>query len=218
MYGDKGWYGFTPEKYRHGAEEVWYWSMQDADLERLPRGGWVAFLRGENPGFPEQALRQDLEAIRRKVAGMRADTTTPDTRLADDSMRFNPATVANFVRLAMGGLHHGNRTLVLHARLRYFDPDRRRPGLPADVAALVEKMTANETVVTLVNVSPVHTRRVVVQAGAYGEHQFTTASTDSASVAVNGRHLEVVLAPGAGARVVLGTKRYAHPPTLAWPW
>ena len=84
-----------------------------------------------------------------------------------------------FVHLAMGGLHHGNRTLVLHTRLRYFDPERRRPGLPPDVAALVESMTGDETVVTLVNVSPVHARRVIVQAGAYGEHEFTTATADA---------------------------------------
>src|SRR5262249_27181065 len=102
--------------------------------------------------------------------------------------------------------------------LRYFDPDRHRPGLPADVAALVEKMTGEETVLTLVNVNPVHSRRVVVQAGAYGEHQFTTASANSATPTVNGRHLEVVLDPGAGARIQLGMKRYARQPTLAWPW
>ncbi|HKB00958.1 MAG TPA: hypothetical protein VKD90_02005 [Gemmataceae bacterium] len=218
MYGDKGWYDFTPERYRHGAEEIWYWSMKEADRGRLPEQGWVAFLRGKDPGFPEHALRQDLETIRTKVAGMRADPTTPDTRLADDPLRFNPAAVSNLVRLAMGGLHQGNRTLVLHARLRYFDPDRRRPGLPPDVAALVESMTDDETVVTVVNVSPVHPRRVVVQAGGYGEHEFTTARAGSATLAVNGRHLEIALAPGAGARIRLGVKRYAHPPSLAWPW
>src|SRR5205085_6280897 len=168
MYGDDGWYQFTPAKYKHGAEEIWYWSMKDADLARLADNGWVAFLRGKNPDYPEQAFRQDLEAIRKKVAGIRADTTTPDTRLADDSLPFNPANMANLVHLAMGGLHHGNHTLVLHSRVRYFDPDKRRPGLPADVAALVEKLTADETVLTLVNVSPVHARRVIVQAGSYG--------------------------------------------------
>jgi hypothetical protein len=218
MYGDSGWYQFTPEKYRHGAEEIWYWSMKDSDLARLPSEGWVAFLRGNDPGFPERALRQDLEAIRGRVAGMRADPTTPDTRLSDDPLKFNPAVVANLVRLATGGIHQGNRTLTLHARVRYFDPDRRRPGLPADVAALVEKMTADETVLTLVNVSPVHARRVIVQGGSYGEHQFTTAVAGSDAMAVNGRHVTVALAPGAGARITLGTKRYAHPPTLAWPW
>ena len=59
---------------------------------------------------------------------MKADTTTPDTRLADDPMQFNPATVANLVQLTLGGMHHGNRTLVLHARVRYFDPDCAAPG------------------------------------------------------------------------------------------
>ena len=71
---------------------------------------------------------------------------------------------------------------------------------------------------TLVSVSPVHVRRVTVQAGAYGEHRFTTAAAGAATLAVNGRHLEVVPAPGAGARIRLGMKRYAHQPTLAWPW
>jgi hypothetical protein len=218
MYGDQGWYDFKPEKYKNGAEEIWWWSMKDSDLARLPSEGWVAFLQGKNPDYPEQMLRQDLETIRKKCAGMNADTTTPDRRLADDPMRLNPATVANLVRLAMGGLHQGNRTLTLHTRVRYFDPDQRRPGLPGDVAALVEKMAADETVLTLVNVSPVHARRVIVQAGAYGEHEFTTAAAGGATLAVNGRHLEVVLEPGTGTQIKLGTKRYAHTPTLALPW
>jgi hypothetical protein len=218
MYGDKGWYDFTPAKYSQGAEEIWYWSMKDGDLQRLPQAGWVGFLQGKNPDFPEQALRQDLENIRKKSAGIRADASTSDTRLADDSMRYNPANMANLVHLMLGGIHHGNRTLVLHSRLRYFDADRRRAGLPADVGALVEKMTADETVVTLVNLSALHPRRVIVQAGAYGEHQFTTATAGAETLTVNGRHFEVLLEPGAGTRITLGTKRYANAPTLALPW
>src|SRR5262249_14019743 len=80
-YGDKGWYNFAPAKYRHGDEEIWYWSMKDADLRRLPQVGWVGYLQGKNPDFPEQALRQDLATIRNRVRGIRADRTTPDTRL-----------------------------------------------------------------------------------------------------------------------------------------
>jgi hypothetical protein len=218
MYGDKGWYHFTPEKYSHGALEIWYWSMKETDRQRLAGDGWLAFLQGKNPAYPETALRQDLEMIRKKVATFRADASTPDTRLADDSMRLNPATAANLVRLAMGGLHHGNRTLTLHARLRYFDPEQRRPGLPPDVAALVERLTDDQTVVTLVNVSSVHARRVIVQAGSYCEHQFTTATANGKSLPIHGRWFEVALDPGAGARLELGMKRYSQPPTLAWPW
>ena len=38
------------------------------------------------------------------------------------------------------------------------------------MAALVEKLTADQATVTLVNVNPVDARTVIVQAGAYGEH------------------------------------------------
>jgi hypothetical protein len=218
MYGDAGWYDFTPEKYKHGAEEIWYWSMRDDDRKRLPPVGWQAFLGGKDPAYPETVLRQDLDVIRKKVTAMRADTTTPDTRLADDTLAYNPASAGNLVRLMLGGLHHGNRTLVVHARVRYFDADRRRAGLPADVAALVEHLDAASTTLTLVNVNQVEPRSVLIQAGGYGEHQFTDVTLDGQKIAVGGRHLLVRLDPGAGARLVLGTRRYVNTPTSALPW
>ena len=218
MYGDNGWYQFTADKYSHGALEIWYWSQRDADRSRLNDDPWLSFLEGNNPQFPESALRQDLEAIRKKVAEIRADESTPDTRLADDSMGKNPATVANLLKLTMGALHDGNRTLVLHSRLRYFDPIERRPGLPEDVAALVERLTADSVTVTLVNVSPIHSRRVVIQAGAYGEHEFATATMDGASEEIDGRLITIELAPGCGGRLKLGMKRYQRQPTLTRPW
>jgi hypothetical protein len=218
MHGDAGWYDYTPKKYAHGAEEIWYWSMRDDDRKRLPDGGWLAFLDGKDAAYPEQTLRAALAAIRTKVTAMRADPTTPDTRLADDPMGYNPASAGPLVRLMLGGLHHGNRTLVLHARVRYFDPVGRRAGLPADVAALVERLAPDSTTLTLVNVNQLEPRSVLIQAGGYGEHQFTTATADGQTVAVNGRHLRVRLDPGAGARLVLGTRRYANTPTLDVPW
>ncbi len=51
----------------------------------------------------------------------------------------------------LGGLLPGKNGLILHCRLRYFDPVARRVGIPPDVAALVEKMTAESVPVTLVN-------------------------------------------------------------------
>jgi hypothetical protein len=218
MFGDNGWYEFKEQKYKHGAEEIWYWSMKDSDLERLPSIGWIAFLQGKNPAFPEQALRRDLENVRKRVAGMRRDTTTPDTRLADDPLEFNPATVAHLVKLMLGGLHHGNRTLVLHARVRYFDPDKRRAGLPDDVAALVDRLSADSTALTLVNVNQVEARRVIVQAGGYGEHQFTGLTIGGKRMKLDGRHLTVLLEPGTAARLELETRRYVNTPTLAHPW
>ncbi|HUG93878.1 MAG TPA: hypothetical protein VML55_23820, partial [Planctomycetaceae bacterium] len=172
MYGDEGWYHYTPEKYSRNALEIYYFSLDRADRGRVPPNPWLDFLEGENPAFPEEALRRDLDRVRRQVEGFQTDSSTPDTRLADDSMRFNPASVASLVEQMMGGLIGGKNTLILHARLRYFDPQRRRAGLPEDVAALVEEMSGDHVTVTLVNVNQVSPRAVTIQAGAYAEHRF----------------------------------------------
>ena len=53
----------------------------------------------------------------------------------------------------LGGLPPKHQGEVLHARVRYFDPVRRRPGLPEDVAALVESLTDDSTSLVLVNLN-----------------------------------------------------------------
>lgn len=218
MHGDQGWYHFLPEKYAHGARELWYWSMRPADRERLPRTGWLAYLDGADPGYPEATLRAEFATLRSRVAGMRADTTTPDTRLADDPLPYNPATTEALVQLMLGGLHPGRYGSVLHCRARYFDPVRRRAGLPEDVAALVEKLTTDTTVLTLVNVSQVEARTVLVQAGGYGEHRWAGVAWEGQKLPLDTTVLAVRLAPGAGATLTLATRRYAQQPTMALPW
>jgi hypothetical protein len=106
----------------------------------------------------------------------------------------------------------------LHSRLRYFDPERRRPGLPPNVGALVEKLGADSVTLTLVNTNPVEPRTVVVQAGGYGEHQFLSAETGGRSAPVQGRYVKVRMQPGCGGRLELKMKRYANQPSLARPW
>ena len=170
MYGETGWYDYRPEPYRAGVLELYYWSMKEADRRRVPNSDWLAFLEGRNPSYPETALRGDFATIRRKVEAMRRDPTTPDTRLADDPMAYNPATVGNLVHLMLGGLPPKHQGEVLQARVRYFDPIRRRPGLPEDVAALVDSLRDDSTSLVLVNLNQTEPRTLIVQGGAYGEH------------------------------------------------
>ena len=77
--------------------------------------------------------------------------------------------------------------------------------------SFVSKITDEGVVVTLVNTSQVEARRVVVQAGAYAEHQFQQIERDGQSVPVDGRHFEVLLEAGAGATLTLAIERYKHP-------
>ena len=58
-------------------------------------------------------------------------------------------------------------------RCATFDADRLRPGLPLDVAALVDELGPDVVGIQLVNTSRHETRRLIVQAGAFGEHRFT---------------------------------------------
>jgi len=217
MYGDEGWYSYKPQKYAQGAMDVYYWSMNRDDLKRLSMTGWIAFLEGKNPDYPVKALQQDFGTIRQKVQDMRQDTTTPDTRLSDDPMPFNPATVSTLVELMLGGLvpQHGE---PLHCRVRYFDPLRRRVGIPEDVAALVEGMTDEDVTLTLVNINQIESRTVVVQGGAYAEHQLINAAKDNQVLSLDKPFFTVRLAPGSGSRIVIKMKRYANQPTFLFPW
>ncbi len=149
---------------------------------------------------------------------LRADSTTPDTRLADDPMAFNPASVESLIQLALGGLHPGRSGSALFCRLRYFDPISKRAGFPEGVAALIDEMTDDQVSVTLVNVNQLEARRVVVQAGGYAEHRFTSAKLGDKTLPLDSPNLTVELAPGSGARLTLGMKRYVNKPTMAFPW
>jgi hypothetical protein len=131
-------------------------------------------------------------------------------------MKFNPASVHTLLELTMGGVHPGVGGNSLVARLRYFDADKRRPGLPDDVAALVTRLTAEETDVTLVNVNQLDSRELIVQGGAYGEHDIVAANGQNTSG--KSRQVRVKLAPGAGEKLTLRFKRHVNPPTFALPW
>ena len=217
-FGAEDWYDFKPHPFHAGAREVYFWSMDRDDLKRLGDDGWIQYLEGTNPGYAVAALESDLDHLRRKVAELRADTTSPDTRLSDDMNHINPATTETLTELMLGGIPTGRVGFPLHCRLRYFDPARQRAGIPQDVAALVDSMSADSVTVTLVNTSQIVARRVVVQAGAYAEHQFGEVWMGDEMVQVDDSHFTVDLPPGCGARLTIETARYVNSPTFAFPW
>jgi hypothetical protein len=225
MYGAEGWYGWRDAPWNVGGLEVWYWSQQPQDLARAGGAstspgtrGWVAFLQGQNPAWPEQALEGDLKMVRDRLNAFRRDTTPPEKRLADNMLDYNPAATESLVQLMWGALLPGREGGLLNARLRYFDPDRRRAGVPEDVAALVSELSGTRTVVTLINLSSSQARTVVVQGGGYGEHQLISVAIGGKTTAIDSPLLTVQLDPGCGQQLVLEMKRYANVPTVVHPW
>ena len=72
-----------------------------------------------------------LAAAMQRIAD---DHTDPKTWDVHHWQELNPVVLEGLVQLTLGGpqpLYHGG---LLHCRVRYFDPQRRRPGLPPDVA------------------------------------------------------------------------------------
>ncbi|MSU50328.1 MAG: hypothetical protein EXS37_14785 [Opitutus sp.] len=218
MYGADGWYGWQSQPWNVGATELWYLSMQAKDAARVKEEAWLDYLNGSDPGFPETALRRDLETVARKTAAFRADKTPPERRLADNMLNTNPASINALTHLMQGGLVPGRDGGLLQARLRYFDPERRRPGVPLDVAALVSELTDRTTVVTVVNTSGSTPHTVIVQGGAFGEHRFEMVERDGRSEPLNARTFAVRLEPGTGAKLKLTMKRYSETPTYSRPW
>ena len=87
-----------------------------------------------------------------------------------------------------------------------------------DVAALVSHLDAESVTVELVNTSPLHERRLIAQAGAFGEHHFRTAQVDDGSPHdINDSHLRVTLPPGRSIKLTLGMDRYVHTPSYTQP-
>jgi hypothetical protein len=211
------WYGWRDRPWNVGAFEVWYFSQKPDDLARINKDPWVEYLQGRNPGYPETAMAADLATIRKRVEGIRRDQSKPDKRLADNMLDLNPVTTTALIQLTQGGLEPDRRGNLVNSRLRYFDPARKRAGLPEDVGALVSEMSDTGTTLTLVNLSTTAPRTLVVQGGAYAEHTIESVDMTGKTVAVGKPHFTVTLAPGAGATLMLKMRRYSSDPTVKLP-
>jgi hypothetical protein len=218
MFGANGWYGWQNRPWDVGALETWYWSMKPEDLTRIPKNAWLEFLQGRNPSYPETAAQRDLGVIQRRLEQVRADRTPPEKRLADNMLDYNPVTVSALIQLTLGALEPGREGGLLNARLRYFDPIRKRAGLAEDTAALISELTDTETVVTLVNLSPDKERTIIVQGGAYAEHQIESVEWNAKQMRVNAPSFTMKLRPGSGGKLKLRMRRYANRPTVRFPW
>jgi hypothetical protein len=228
MHGPQGWYSYAPGPYQLNGFEIWYMSMKPEDRALAGTHPWIEFLEGRNPMYPETALLASLSRLKQRVALIKGDTSKPETRLADNALNHNPASVASLLQLTQGALHIARPPwsptsphqggAPLHARLRYFDPARRRAGLPEDVAVLVEKLEADRTGFTIVNTSAAKLRAVTIQGGAYGEHVIEAIHDAKKSREVNARSFSLYLEPGCGSYLELSMRRHAGKPTLAFPW
>jgi hypothetical protein len=193
-HSDRGWFDYNP-MLASVPMALWHHGYDQADQRRLEelreRAGydwrtvrsfrskeeagheepWYTFLAGDNPAYPEKILAAAQAQVRHRLARIQAyhdsDVSEADIHLWQQC---NPVVTEALVQLTWGGpqvIYNGG---LQQARVRYYDAGRRRPGLPASVAALVSSIDPQATIVELINLHPDHDRTVIVQAGAFAEH------------------------------------------------
>ncbi len=240
---DDGWTALRPLQPHH-INQIWYISQSDADRERIEQfpqvqtswldvapgrgkgddihfGPWYCYLDGRNSDYPRRILEAQYAEVLRRLDVMRHDDGDPQEWDVHHWQDINPVHTEGLIQLTCGGpqiIYHGG---LLHIRLRYFDAKTRRPGLPSDVAALVSQLDADSATIHLVNLSPLHQRQTILQAGAFGEHDFTEVTTLAGehgdTVNINGKHFQVVLPPGKSIALRLGMNRYCNTPSYEQP-
>jgi hypothetical protein len=196
-HSDNGWFDYNP-MLTAVPMALWHHTAADADRERLEKlraasgydwrtvrpfrtkeeagheEPWFAYLAGDNPDYPERILAAAQAQVRHRLARMDryrgTDVREPDIHLWQQS---NPVVTEALVQLTWGGPQVVYNGGLQQARVRYYDAGTARPGLPDAVAALVSGIDPAATVVELVNLAPDGDRTVVVQAGAFAEHDIT---------------------------------------------
>ena len=238
---DAGWTDYQPMSPAL-AIQIWNISQAEEDLERVlrlsdqeiwdrelvlggvgwaPGAAWFRYVQGHLPDYPETILQATYREVSRLLDAIRNDPEDPKSVYIQHWVGLNPVVCGALVQLTTGApypIYHGG---LLHCRVRYFDPEKQRPGLPDDVAALVEAVHADGFRLQLVNLDPGKPRRVIAQAGAFGEHAFSSVRVEGGGgtqTPLQSRWIEVALGPGCGITLDLTTRRYVNTPRYDCPW
>jgi hypothetical protein len=195
---------------------------------------WFQYIRGLNPDYPQRILNANYRLIEHQLKRMRSEAGNPQnwSNLYNEGdfssihvwQEMCPVYMESLVQLTLGGPMHISHGGLQHSRVRYYDAEKKRPGLPESVAALVKDLKSHSVTLELVNVDLLAQRTLIIQAGTFGEHQFNEvhvlneAGDIAETAAVNHKWLEVELPPGTGATLHLTMDRYVNLPSYDMPW
>jgi hypothetical protein len=261
-YSDSGWFDYQPLSPVYPAA-VWNVTMDAQDWARLEKlrsrepidwrkvgpartkedsgreRPWLRYIAGEFPEYPELMLRTSIGMVYRRLALIAQDDADLTEVNIHHWQEHNPVVTEALVQLTLGApqiIYNGG---LLYCRVRYYDADRQRPGLPPDVAALVETVEDTRTTLRLVNLSGTETRAVIIQAGGFGEHRFAQVryeerisdypgsqksytapplELEPRTETVDDRYLQVELPPATEIFLDLETERFVNEPTYATPF
>ena len=249
-YGPDGWEAYKPMRMKDLAH-LYHASMDPQDYELITRvragdverdwnhvmfeaeknngnteHGRFQYYDGKNPDWPQKILDAEYEGALAMFEATRNDTRDVETIIEENQQPPQFVLTKGLTQVMLGAPQAVYTGGLLRATVRYFDPDRARPGVPEDVAALVDRLGSDVVGVQLVNLSRTETRNVIIQAGAFGEHQFTKVQfqeTDAEGsservVPVDAKFFAVELPPSRIIRLEIGMRRFANSPSYVFPW
>jgi hypothetical protein len=205
---------------------------------------WFQFVHGHLPNYPVEILKANLELIKIQLHKMRSNTGNPRTWETYDPatadvvvgldlrvpgynihawQEFNPVYFEGLAQMLFGAPMHISHGGLQHSKVRYFDGEKSRPGLPEDVSAMVDQVSADALRVVVANLNKIQARTLILQAGSFGENRFdkVTISGEDGSTSthdVNSKWLTLDLAAGSGATLNFTYSRYVNKPTYETPY
>lgn len=217
-YLDGGFPDYPAASLRHSMNQVYAQLKKLREELQGAEHGW---------GYPpdNEAQYRELDEVARQINAKynkRFSAATVHSYFQTFLLYRSTITTEALIHLTMGGLPPVYNGGLLRVSVRYYDAGLRRPGLPEDVSALVSSVQEKQIILTLCNLHPQQERRLIVQAGAFGEHQFHGAYDRSGGAErftrIEGRWFEVTLAPGSSGEFRLTMSRCANQPSYATPF
>ena len=252
-YGKDGWFDYCPMVL---SQPLWLWwlslSAEDQGIledsldgiapystyisparnkeEAGHESPWYRYIKGDLPEYPEESLMMAMGQVHRRMRLMETEQFNgPNGVNIHFWQEVQPVVTEILTQLTLGApqvLYNGG---LQFARVRYFDVDGKRIGLPPEVAALVTSFNQEQVTLELVNTSITEVRNLILLGGAFGEHEIleVTILEDSAEmkypgsrreylapkpeltakkIGVKGNHFGVCLEPGNHLRLTVKMK------------
>ena len=239
-HNDSGWNDFRPMSPELPVQ-LWCMSGAASDADRILRigdpdrlnhvfsarggegnAGWFRFVNGNAPDYPERILQTSYNAVSQALDEIRDDDVAPDKVYIQHWISRNPVICNALLQLTTGTpnpVYHGG---LVQSRLRYFDADQKRPGLPPNVAALIDQIEFENHLqesfrLQLVNLSPIHNQSLYLQTGAFGQHNLRRVETEGDTHTIEGKWLRVSLPPTTSIEMRLTIDRFINQPSYDTP-
>ena len=209
-----GEYPEYPEAILRHTLDVFY--NQNVILDEEKSGASAGF--GYAPdGEGEWDMLRSITAELREKYGLGFDESVVHSYYQTFLLYRQPISTEGLLHLTMGAMSPVYNGGLISAEVRWFDMDRRRPGLCEGCAALIERIDADGCTVTLANTdTKPHT--LCMQGGAYGEHEILRVEGEGQTLAPCGKWASLTLSPGTVVTLRVSLRRWAYAPSFEEPF